>query len=1549
MDAVLRKARKSFSEIHRDIFDTNVKVKPNSVAIKRRIAYIVSHGQSYATNGYAIRTQKIAKELQNSGFEPICMVRPGRPWELAEPGFDIPIEKIVDGIKHVHTPWRGGIAPKGDAAKFNQMVDSFIELFKVYRPEVVLAASNHEISLPALVAARLMRLPFHYEVRGFWEVSKASRTPSYQGSLGYQLHYQRECYVARCADKVYTLNQAMVDELHERGVARDKISLVPNAITELPKPLTKTTIREQYNLPDNAKLLGYVGSITEYEGLDELIEALAAQDQTTYLMIVGGYNAVTANRNFNDPIFTSLKRQIDKLKLNDRVLFTGRIDHDKLNNYYAAFDALVIPRKDLPVCELVSGLKPVEYMGYGLPIIASDVAPHKEVFANGERAWLYKKSDILSLSKTIKTVLSLTESEKKLKTDKSIQAIREHYLWGRTIKPLVDGLKQAITPVQVRPKIACIMDEFTYLSYAPEAEFEQLTPQNWREELENFLPDMLFIESAWRGKDELWGSKVGHKSQEVVNIVKWCNTNGVPTVFWNKEDPVHFETFLNTAKLFDFVFTTDLDCVHRYKGALGHNRVYFLPFAAQPKLTNPIETYKRKDAFCFAGAYYVKYPDRTRDLETFVEEFPKYKPLEIYDRNYGKDDPNYMFPESYQPHIVGKLPFSEIDKAYKGYRYAINLNSIKQSQTMFARRVYELLCSNTITVSNFSRGIRLMFGDLVQVSDSGREIVERLQQIESTPEHADKFRLAGLRKVLSEHTYEDRLNYIVSKVIGRKVQSALPVFQVIAKVSNQEELDVTLANFNRQNYAQKKLLLVCGGELNAQTAKAQIAETQGQPNKNLNDAVEVVDAKAVNNRQVSELAGDNSWIAAFHAADYYGDNYLTDIALATRFTDADAIGKAAHYEAISRADDTSPARLKNRTGAYKGNCDLPLRASAIRAKASSVTITDLVEKLESGYCGSFGVEGLSQQAIDTFNYAKGFAKLNEQAKQQVIALVSDAHFDNGLSIHELTDLAERTEPTGATEDQIPSFSAKELTSIFATQGTKNVRLKLSDHGIDVNSTLSDGNHEYVYIKGGNELKLSDLLVEGKAELSDANVLPLHLEMTPGLNLSLVVIFFDEKGQRLHHNIIQANKNSETPIPEHAHKVKLGYRVYQSGQSIITKLLIGQKDLSPPNVLAPNDVLVLTNNYPSYDELYKNGFVHSRVKAYREYGQEVDIFRFKKNQPLSWHEYQDVDVITGSKTALDRMMATGQYRHVFVHFLEPDMWDVLAKYIDMVKVTVWVHGAEIHPWWRRKYNIETEAQEEHAKAQSEIRMAFWRGILKPMHSNLHLVFVSNYFASEVMEDIGFELPKSQYSVIHNPINTELFNYIEKPAEQRKKILSIRPFASRQYANDITVAAILELSKEDFFHELEFRIIGDGPLFESTVEPIRHFDNVTLEKRFVAQPEIARLHKEYGVFLCPTRWDSQGVSRDEAMASGLAVVTTATAAIPEFTDEECAFVAKHGNPQSVAYQLKHLIKNERAFLDVSKKASQRIIKKLDNSVIIPFELSFLKNKRRITLRI
>jgi len=1052
-------------------------------------------------------------------------------------------------------------------------------------------------------------------------------------------------------------------------------------------------------------------------------------------------------------------------------------------------------------------------------------------------------------------------------------------------------------------KIACIMDDFTFGSYQPEAQLQQLTPTAWQAELEDFQPELLFIESAWRGKDELWGSKVGHNASELQQIVRWCKTRGTPTMFWNKEDPVHFETFLTTAKQFDFVFTTDMDCIHRYKAALGHEHVYFLPFACQPSVHNPIELYERKDAFCFAGAYYARYPERTRDLGNFVAKLPEFRPVEIYDRNYGKNDPNYQFPAEYQPFIVGTLPFSEIDRAYKGYRYAINLNSIKQSQTMFARRVYELLGCNTVTVSNYSRGVRLMFGDLVITTDSGEEMVRRLQALAGDEESSGKLRLAALRKVMLEHTYEQRLNYIVAKVSGTPVANPLPDVAVLSYARSEEDLKAVLANFQRQTHTNSTLHLVLGRKVQQPTEK--------------NTRVHYLRHKELEGKGIGDVIGNAELLAGMVAEDYYGPNYLLDMAIATRYSSANAFGKVTRYNyAETGIELLEPGR------AYHNAGSLQLRSAVVRAQLlAAFDCFDWCRALSSSRYG----EG-SLLAVDPFNYCQGGAAAEMDAVHQ---RVDDLSLDTGFTIEELQARAERIAPAEQGAIDVPEIRLQQLQETFGPCKSSNVSFQMEEHGWLVTSTLEDGKHEYIYAA-------RDLTPE---ELGGKEQLKFFLDVTPGLNLQLVMLFLDAQKQRISHVIKHANRNKVVDVPPETAFIRMGWRVYQGGCAEIKGLLLGHKDLQPAEMLGQAEHLLITNHYPSYEDLYRNGFVHSRVAAYRERGVNVDVFRLRKDDAATYHEFENIDVITGSQSTLRKLLDSGRYRNVLVHFLDPDMWEVLKDYVDRLNVIVWVHGAEIQPWWRRQFNFKTEEQLQVGKLQSEQRLSFWSGLLKEMPANLKLIFVSHFFAEQVMEDLGFRLPEEKHHVIHNPIDTDLFNYIEKPVEQRKKVLSIRPYASAVYANDLSVKAIELLSTKPWFHELEFRMIGEGPLFDETLKPLEKYPNVIIERRFLRRSEIAALHKDYGLFLCPSRMDTQGVSRDEAMASGLVPVTNAVAAIPEFADGGSAILAPEDDYVAMADGIARLVENPQLFSAMSKSAVKRVEDKTAASLIIGQEIELL----------
>ncbi len=1051
-------------------------------------------------------------------------------------------------------------------------------------------------------------------------------------------------------------------------------------------------------------------------------------------------------------------------------------------------------------------------------------------------------------------------------------------------------------------KVACILDDFTWHSYKSECRLFQLTPDNAPNELENFQPDMLFIESAWRGKADLWDKKISNTSSELQGILAWCRERHIPTVFWNKEDPVHFNTFLTTAQHFDFVFTTDIDCIPRYKYVLGHERVFLLPFACQPRINNPIEKYDRKDAFCFAGAYYVRYPERSKDLENYIKILPDFLPLEIYDRNYGKEDANYQFPTAYRPFIIGTLPFEKIDKAYKGYIYAINLNSIKQSQTMFARRVYELLGSNTVTVSNFSRGIRMLFGDLVICSDSGQELVRQLREMDNLS--LRKLRLAGLRKVLDGHCYEDRLAYLAERVLGYRRKNPLPTIFAIAFVRTAREAHAVLMAFSRQTYASRRLLL-----LTPKGEKESVATVFAQTD------IEVHALEELISLPLGTLVDEGEWLTLLNSNDWYGCNYFLDLALATRYSPVPVIGKDERWR------HTEEGIIAVETGrAYRLESTMPLRRCIVHA--SALERTQPLGKWLTDVNNGYTYTGL---AIDPFNYCE--LGLHNSDGVDAARIAGELPIDMGLPIENVLCSAERLAPAANAIVNAICWNAFKLSEFFAKTQHSQVVFEAKEDELLVNSMR--GNSPIYFYSG--DMPIRNLPVRRHLQS--------WLDVTPGLDIQYVFIFKNEKKEKLSHSILPANKNCDADIPEGTALFSFGLRVRGCGKASIRSLEFGHRQLEPAAFLGKNETLLLTNHYPRYGDLYRNGFVHTRVNAYQERGIGIDVFRLRHGAPTAFHEFQRIDVITGNENALYNLLASGRYKRVLVHFLDPLMWSVLQQFPELPKI-VWVHGAEIQPWHRRFYNYTTEAALAKAQIDSKKRIAFWRSILNPIAPGLRLVFVSQKFAREVMEDYSLYFPENTYSVIHNPIDTTKFSYSPKSCEQRKKILSISSYASNKYANDLTVSAILKLTRNLFFRELQFHLVGDGPLFEETLAPLRNFSNVTIERRFLQQQEIAALHRENGIFLIPSRWDSQGVSRDEAMSSGLVPITCNVAAIPEFLDENCGILVPPESPTALAEGIERLYHSPKLFLKMSKAAAERVRRQRGKEQIINKEISLMK---------
>lgn len=373
---------------------------------------------------------------------------------------------------------------------------------------------------------------------------------------------------------------------------------------------------------------------------------------------------------------------------------------------------------------------------------------------------------------------------------------------------------------------------------------------------------------------------------------------------------------------------------------------------------------------------------------------------------------------------------------------------------------------------------------------------------------------------------------------------------------------------------------------------------------------------------------------------------------------------------------------------------------------------------------------------------------------------------------------------------------------------------------------------------------------------------------------------------------------------------------------------------------PLRILVVTRSYPATGDLYQYPFVHRRVLAYLSCGHEVAVFRPADQSAPSEHRIDGVTCRTGSPEALAAFAAEWRPDVVAAHGFSETQWPALAHLAERYPIRAWLHGSEIPEFARRKAEWDLASNERAAALEAiERRRRFWREFLLAPPARFGLVFVSHAAVDLFRHDLPDALRAP--TVIPNPIDTDLFFYQPRPAAQRFNVLMLRPFDSRGYGNDLAVSAILQLSEWAGFDRLLFTIVGDGPLMDATLAPLRHLGNVTVERGFMTQARVAELHREHGIFLVPTRIDTQGVSRDEAMSSGLVPVTNAIPAVQEFVSGECGELAPPEDAGALASGIRRMAEEPGLFEARSAAAAARIRRQSAAAMVVPQELALLRS--------
>lgn len=314
-------------------------------------------------------------------------------------------------------------------------------------------------------------------------------------------------------------------------------------------------------------------------------------------------------------------------------------------------------------------------------------------------------------------------------------------------------------------KIAVIVDEATQLGLAEEAHLIHLTPLNWRWCINRYKPDLLFVESAWRGYKNTWQKKVvdlnlSINTSALRKLTLYCQKKSIPTVFWNKEDPIHFNRFASAAILFNILYTTDINSIPKYQ-ALDHqfNSINVLMFAAQPKLHRAYPQQARQPNIAFLGGFYGnEHPNRSAEQQHILLALKQHQ-LVIFDR-FWTSEKSCHFPHSLLDNCRPAVSEKAIYALYKQYQLYINFNTIQHSPTMLSRRVFELAACASPMISTPSYAIKHIFGSHIIQIQNADSVVSLCH--EYLQEESKRLKDAKIIQeiVLDQHTWNHRLAQI---------------------------------------------------------------------------------------------------------------------------------------------------------------------------------------------------------------------------------------------------------------------------------------------------------------------------------------------------------------------------------------------------------------------------------------------------------------------------------------------------------------------------------------------------------------------------------------------------------------------------------------------------------------------------------------------------------------------------------------------------------------------------------------------------------------------
>lgn len=203
------------------------------------------------------------------------------------------------------------------------------------------------------------------------------------------------------ASLIVVSSKKIAEMLAEEGINSDKIVIIPNGIC--PEDFTRidrTAIRKRLGI-SNSCVVGYVGSFQPWHNVELLVKAFSQliNEYPIHLILIGD------GQNLNSTMKLS-----QSLHVSNHITFLGEVDHSKVPELMSSFDIGVLPGSNA----YGHPMKLFEYAAAGIPSIAPDLPPIREVVQDRETGLFFPPGDVNALTFQLSQLVKDNDLRKRL-------------------------------------------------------------------------------------------------------------------------------------------------------------------------------------------------------------------------------------------------------------------------------------------------------------------------------------------------------------------------------------------------------------------------------------------------------------------------------------------------------------------------------------------------------------------------------------------------------------------------------------------------------------------------------------------------------------------------------------------------------------------------------------------------------------------------------------------------------------------------------------------------------------------------------------------------------------------------------------------------------------------------------------------------------------------------------------------------------------------------------------------------------------------------------